>query len=145
LERLQGRAQSLRKNEVAQGAQRSGLHEGVGVRRALDQKRSASGLLLVGENLASRSPDLRVEIFESANQALDDPGTIMLVKGANRSDPHLRVRIAQTSEQEGNSASLNGLGQLHHGHAPNAGIRAFAARRHIVEVILERIEQSHCW
>jgi hypothetical protein len=42
------------------------------VRRALNQKRSASGLLLVSENLASRSPDLRVEIFESANQALDD-------------------------------------------------------------------------
>ena len=54
------------------------------------------------------------------------PWTIMLVKGATprRSAPRT---ASLEPEQKATAPASTGLGQRHHGHAPNAGIRAFAA------------------
>ena len=54
-----------------------------------------------------------------------------------------RIRIAQSLDQQRHRALVGDLRQLKHGHAPHSGVVVRAARGDIVEIGIERVEQSH--
>ncbi|GJE43340.1 hypothetical protein AEGHOMDF_2519 [Methylobacterium soli] len=111
--------------------------------RARDEQRTAGGLLLLGQRVGRDAAHLGLGIFQRVDQSLDHVGPIMLVERLRGRGPHRGVVVGETLEQQHPGFRADRLGQRHHRHAADAGIRIGAALGQIVEIVVEGVEHGH--
>lgn len=108
-----------------------------------DQKRHALGILLLRQCFRSGHAHRGNRVFKRIDQRGYDALAAVFVQRLGRRLPYCGIRIAQSLDQQRHRALVGDLRQLKHGHAPHSGVVVRAARGDIVEIGIERIEQSH--